>query len=114
MRISDWSSNVCSSDLFPHGQVIFERVRDEADGLLLNAGAPARRLLGIADHVGRNTEEHRDVGSREFPAFDPLSILGRHRLGRVVHPLFENEALRSEEHTPELQSLIRTSYAFFC
>src|SRR3546814_13306394 len=66
----------------------------------------------------------RERGGREpflqpvppYPGTDPLE-LPRHALeiiDRRSHPLPPFEALRSEEHTSELQSLMRISYAVFC
>src|SRR3546814_8877400 len=86
MRISDWSSDVCSSDLFgrPH------------------QGDPGRRDGG-ADELDQLAEERHGPGAdaREAPACRGLWS----RSGR---------SLRSEEHTSELQSLMRISYAVFC
>src|SRR3546814_4187021 len=81
MRISDWSSDVCSSDLRP---------------------GPSQRAEGRAAPRGSST-----CGAAR-PAHD--SIQTRSPLAGdcaiVVH--------RSEEHTSELQSLMRISYAVFC
>src|SRR3546814_2879768 len=90
MRISDWSSDVCSSDLL---------VRIVADDFAVLA----RTRLGF---VGVDDEEARAVGARllrhEAP-FEP----GREARAAAA-------AQRSEEHTSELQSLMRISYAVFC
>src|SRR3546814_1409084 len=91
MRISDWSSDVCSSDLG-------DRLR-ELDHLrhIVGGDRPMRRLADIERlHVG-------PIG---------LGIVARdvpYRLGPLRRRLF-----RSEEHTSELQSLMRISYAVFC
>src|SRR3546814_7144260 len=89
MRISDWSSDVCSSDL-----------RDSSGGAALveiigHAGGPydpPLRLTAIDDD---------EVAVDEAPGRG--GEIGN-RLGHV----------RSEEHTSELQSLMRISYAVFC
>src|SRR3546814_10627762 len=92
MRISDWSSDVCSSDLgFGIGTVF--GVGDEAiavavHGREVEAGVGAG--LGCADLAV-------DIG------VEPAEHLARGHLG-----------MRSEEHTSELQSLMRISYAVFC
>src|SRR3546814_1134348 len=88
MRISDWSSDVCSSDLGdargrPEGWTRCGRYRLRA------VPAPRRPFRAAAP---------------AFPASDPPL---RHDRSRAA----EN---RSEEHTSELQSLMRISYAVFC
>src|SRR3546814_10856782 len=89
MRISDWSSDVCSSDLLvaaPGDQVIDLVVVDalQRDGVDLHLQAG---VLGGGEAVHHLVEL--------APAGDRLE-------------------LRSEEHTSELQSLMRISYAVFC
>src|SRR3546814_10620713 len=78
MRISDWSSDVCSSDL---AKTVRDRVR--------HARCTSRREDLVA---GRDQQDTRTV-----PYFH-LRVVGG----------------RSEEHTSELQSLMRISYAVFC
>src|SRR3546814_5553882 len=107
MRISDWSSDVCSSDL----------VRPIA------AVAVARRA---APFVGLRADRARSRGRRRAPAgrFDrPVdgADAADHRAGdgadnllRVEISRVEQGGDRSEEHTSELQSLMRISYAVFC
>src|SRR3546814_3709101 len=105
MRISDWSSDVCSSDLGHAGAVAaaggegfkrggegvgrgIDRLEAQCDpGLPAEAGVDARR-----QRVGDRMAEHGVVG---FGHGGPL-------------------CMRSEEHTSELQSLMRISYAVFC
>src|SRR3546814_1721633 len=92
MRISDWSSDVCSSDLQ-------QRIRiglGDAHALLLHLLRQARdrRLDLVLDlHL-------RDVGVGAF----------HEDRGDIRAPA----RARSEEHTSELQSLMRISYAVFC
>src|SRR3546814_6206717 len=88
LRISDWSSYVCSSDL--HGLGIAERV-DRA----LDVGHLA---LEAAQHVDDGVDL-ADVGEK--------LVAEALALGGAAHE-------RSEEHTSELQSLMRISYAVFC
>src|SRR3546814_1673846 len=92
MRISDWSSDVCSSDL-------------EAQRLV-DRDLQRRRLRPAAErqHHGKGGEaEHEDQArdTRQHAA-----------QGRPFDEA--EEAARSEEHTSELQSLMRISYAVFC
>src|SRR3546814_2326504 len=106
MRISDWSSDVCSSDL-----------GHEADF----GGAPhhvqygAPRLMG-----GGDVEEAELVRARRIIDLGLLDRIARVAQVDEVHAL-DHPAIgdveagdRSEEHTSELQSLMRISYAVFC
>src|SRR3546814_9567583 len=95
MRISDWSSDVCSSDLF-RGQ----------DGAAPTAGRPAVRR-DEAPHQGRRCERAAE-GRR-------LAVLDRVRDRRAISQMVAQAGgrRRSEEHTSELQSLMRISYAVF-
>src|SRR3546814_4916480 len=91
MRISDWSSDVCSSDL-----VSALRVRRNI--------VQAARLTALAfdtEHAERPQEFWDYSEERGFTVKDGARLI---------------EALqkRSEEHTSELQSLMRISYAVFC
>src|SRR3546814_3825348 len=81
MRISDWSSDVCSSDLSA-------RVKIEG-----------KRVVGSINLVGARFD---DIVLPEYketidPGSPPIHLMSR-----------------SEEHTSELQSLMRISYAVFC
>src|SRR3546814_6869382 len=120
MRISDWSSDVCSSDLVdeifdladrpaPHVLVAVRHLRrrtgmnrDRLSGVELDAVAP-RREDGLDDGEDGRMLDQR--GGTFRASEQPPEPLGR----RAVET-----ALRSEEHTSELQSLMRTSYAVFC
>src|SRR3546814_5223152 len=110
MRISDWSSDVCSSDLF------FEWC--EANGPALLAGDEAAQVHAIRHSVEAKA---RIVAAdeRETSGVRALLNLG-HTFGHALEAetgfsdrLLHGEA-RSEEHTSELQSLMRISYAVFC
>src|SRR3546814_10789305 len=104
MRISDWSSDVCSSDLRARllqrsqhrRQVLAQRqlVQRPARAAL----APGRLELRVK---GRR---HRVAGVGVQGVVVEVAGQHAHRVGR----------LRSEEHTSELQSLMRISYAVFC
>src|SRR3546814_1982527 len=100
MRISDWSSDVCSSDLNCCGAAgtYFVSQPDMADRLLehkLDALAAAKPDYLVSSNIGCTL--HIAAGLRRRGLTVP-----------VLHPL------RSEEHTSELQSLMRISYAVFC
>src|SRR3546814_7416951 len=102
MRISDWSSDVCSSDLQGLGVADVGEVGGEAAGLdELRAGAaPALHAEG---DDGAAALRHEAA---------PQRMVGMLRQIGVQHP--GHRGLRSEEHTSELQSLMRISYAVFC
>src|SRR3546814_5942543 len=91
MRISDWSSDVCSSDLS----------RDPGtdnrhqESVILNA-----RISALKERIERyNAQPRREFVGPSAQEVDYAEYV---------------EAWRSEEHTSELQSLMRISYAVFC
>src|SRR3546814_3550315 len=134
MRISDWSSDVCSSDLVvrrapeshhrvPHvlveraaagidrrghkGKVVIEEIGGVTRRETLAGGGEAddvgehhgnRALLGLDSALAEADEAH-DQAPRHV-GLEPAQA-GKH-------------GVRSEEHTSELQSLMRISYAVFC
>src|SRR3546814_9022394 len=136
MRISDWSSDVCSSDLQDRGRhdrdhhCVLDRHKAAKGppGQRLHAGSRAgariegleldkgkARVLAAAGEVEATHRHHRRDVLR-LVLQQVVAHLGQHRLralhagiGRQLH-LDE----RSEEHTSELQSLMRISYAVFC
>src|SRR3546814_7121721 len=96
MRISDWSSDVCSSDLGMADGVIYH----DADGR--ECFQKAEVVIMACNGVG-TPRILLNSRSPQFP--DGLA----NRSGLVGKNL-----MRSEEHTSELQSLMRISYAVFC
>src|SRR3546814_3226991 len=100
MRISDWSSDVCSSDLrHPTGLAAHEEGR---------AYVP-RRKGGAHAHVGADGKA-RAHGLRSARFASRASAPAGH-----ASPICAiRRPSRSEEHTSELQSLMRLSYAVFC
>src|SRR3546814_8243965 len=93
MRISDWSSDVCSSDIIRHALAgrwrqlrAFQR---QQIALVRDAAGKACQVAIAADHAMAGCDD-------------------RERIAAV------GSADRSEEHTSELQSLMRISYAVFC
>src|SRR3546814_8972320 len=95
MRISDWSSDVCSSDLHLKRLGI-----DLPDQVEIDEAVVDRR--------------HQRVGAgREVAREDVVSA---RRIGDQIVGAFgeARDLFRSEEHTSELQSLMRISYAVFC
>src|SRR3546814_8867829 len=105
MRISDWSSDVCSSDLPPSGDA---RAAPRLHIELRHVGARAAARIGHveADSQGRAVL-HLKIGVGEAGIGQAMAE-GEKRL-HALHRI-----PRSEEHTSELQSLMRSSYAVFC
>src|SRR3546814_3635633 len=106
MRISDWSSDACSSDLLNYCRIEkSEAIHSELavlglDGSCLQAGLDAGGLRcggGVYLRGG-------------FHALDTVNLVG----ATIGGDLDCDDATRSEEHTSELQSLMRISYAVFC
>src|SRR3546814_10001283 len=125
MRISDWSSDVCSSDLrltciqlvepICHGsrrhiirstwryveiQIPSGAPRHQGNHFLRLSNRLGSVALGVLECLVENTLNHRTDGR--------ISC-GREVLGKLTLIV-----TRSEEHTSELQSLMRISYAVFC
>src|SRR3546814_6720389 len=96
MRISDWSSDVCSSDLEPAGGVEVAECVGEVGDERGHRGGFERR--GLAQ---------RCTGHPARDRVEQVAVVVRWLDGASDQP-------RSEEHTSELQSLMRISYAVFC
>src|SRR3546814_7633848 len=117
MRISDWSSDVCSSDLISHAEeALLPPAGEGLDSLRLRAATPHRE--------GEYHQHDKDRHDDERPAWPLATGAARRRLragvrihdrkrrlGRAQRPLTVAQHQRSEEHTSELQSLMRISYA---
>src|SRR3546814_2849298 len=103
MRISDWSSDVCSSDLRPLAEkagVTIGMAMTEKQG-----GSDVRANATCAEPIGGG-RAFRLTGHKWFcsaPMSDAFLTLA-----------YTKKGLRSEEHTSELQSIMRISYAVFC
>src|SRR3546814_1600588 len=105
MRISDWSSDVCSSDLRRCRKSVsrgcrggakpaaFVRCKRERNCWVRRLPLPFARAEGLGERFG--------TGCTVSALFLPL-------------PRLERREERSEEHTSDLQSLMRISYAVFC
>src|SRR3546814_2830495 len=114
MRISDWSSYVCSSDLLVehHARVGQPRQIGEAGGPAIERRAqflaqPAQRLRMLRQ---QGEAPGQGIGGGLVPGKDHrLHLLADLAVGAVAAVVE-----RSEEHTSELQSLMRISYAVFC
>src|SRR3546814_4246512 len=111
MRISDWSSDVCSSDLYRKGLGFSRYLRAS------QLTSPPSSVNGFC--LSRPTSDTHVM----LPTIDSLapwrSNSSQNRVGDhwTARPQDESARLgptRSEEHTSELQSLMRTSYSVFC
>src|SRR3546814_3656948 len=135
MHISDWSSDVCSSDLSKGRPCLNRRKKTSASTSSARteegAGMTAARKTALVVAPGRGTYGKAELGSiarlhgarfadriadfdaqrraRGQPTVTDLD--GAERFSIKVHMRGD---VRSEEHTSELQSLMRHSYAVFC
>src|SRR3546814_2242779 len=130
MRISDWSSDVCSSDLPgvglisppPHHDIY--SIEDLAQLIfdLKNANREARINVKLVSEAGVGT-----IAAGVAKAKADVILISGHDGGTGASPIssirhagmpwelgLAETHQRSEEHTSELQSLMRTSYAVFC
>src|SRR3546814_3100178 len=119
MRISDWSSDVCSSDL----PTLLVRSGEQASFL---AGGefpvPVPQVSGSGNTL---SIQYKEFGVRL--SVTPFVLSKEHIVLKIAPEVSELDynngvqlqgyvvpGLRSEEHTSELQSLMRISYAVFC
>src|SRR3546814_1288866 len=132
MRISDWSSDVCSSDL--EARVVTGAAGDDVNALHQRQDAARSRAERGFEHVIAEQPLGERVGQRPrllvdflehvMRVFAALDGIGRQR--RLMHRALDALIVdipdrhtimanlgRSEEPTPELQSLMRSTYAVF-
>src|SRR3546814_10220664 len=114
MRISDWSSDVCSSDLI-HGEFL-KALGTPSLFTTLSIDQSAKAIAACRMgywHAGRNHIDDSDVailfGSNPLISHSAGGFLVSDPVKRVKRAV--ERGLRSEEHTSELQSLMRLSYA---
>src|SRR3546814_5254328 len=133
MSISDWSSDVCSSDLvrpevmgigpiaaIPKALKQAGLTKDQLDWIELNEAFAAQSLAVIRDSE-LDPDKVNPLGGA-IALGHPLGATGAVRTATIVHGLRRRQqkygmvtmCIRSEEHTSELQSLMRSSYAVFC
>src|SRR3546814_4968218 len=113
MRISDWSSDVCSSDL-PKSNATYA-AWDQAKAFVKRSGsqpvplhlrnAPTKLMKQMGYHEGYRYAHDEPNGYAAGQTYFPEG---------VARPGWYQPTDRSEEHTSELQSLMRISYAVFC
>src|SRR3546814_3068312 len=107
MRISDWSSDVCSSDLTV---LNFRRLRDE--GRLTLYPQPIMGIRGPEPRLAKAEFLMRMRMRDGYQSLPPDTVETLEYFG--LTPELDAFSARSEEHTSELQSLMRISYAVFC
>src|SRR3546814_1082259 len=109
MRISDWSSDVCPSDLPQHqpagNLVLFHHLLDR-DGGGDDQGHARIMPLAMARRAFQQRLDVRNAGNLRH-AQHVVDVAAQRDQRTAAAP-------RSEEHTSELQSLMRISYAVFC
>src|SRR3546814_6751411 len=137
MRISDWSSDVCSSDLPPIGEALaldaFQglvhalHVLDTKGSALVVAEIELRQIalqVGRANMVVGAIDAALEQGEVALNGVG-VGVAAHVLVNAVIDALMVGElgaedavlarvVARSEEHTSELQSLMRISYAVFC
>src|SRR3546814_5731088 len=105
MRISDWSSDVCSSDLAAVHAALAEPARI---GRGPTDSEPQRQRRDERDQQGEREKQPMALRQSRKPHLAALRTVIRAETVRLA------PGWRSEEHTSELQSLMRISYAVFC
>src|SRR3546814_6634655 len=121
MRISDWSSNVCSSDLTGgdyNGKQLGDKMNDNAlvadivtTWAKLGEGRPTLCYCVDRAHAQKVCDRFLSAG---IPAEYIDMNTESHDRRKIQERLESGQTKRSEEHTSELQSLMRISYAVFC
>src|SRR3546814_1476650 len=101
MRISDWSSDVCSSDL----KSAAVRLRADGHNVIETREPGGTPLAENLRAMILNADNDMDTTTQ-------LLLLNAARRSHIQQVILPN--IRSEEHTSELQSLMRISYAVFC
>src|SRR3546814_7849392 len=110
MRISDWSSDVCSSDLAQRLRMA-HRLADVVAPLQPHQRIANRQEIFADDHQPRFGQQEMDVRDA---AMQRIFDRDHRAIGAAILHGFDRVGERSEEHTSELQSLMRNSYAVFC
>src|SRR3546814_7093548 len=116
MRISDWSSDVCSSDLYNQTDDLnfvsgyfggYPWHYLTADALVSIAGTLESRLTNFAPLFDEFLTNCKD-------SVLEMEVATLYHVKKAIQPGRKFPEVRSEEHTSELQSLMRISYAVFC
>src|SRR3546814_5877385 len=111
MRISDWSSDVCSSDLIG---LTAELLGPQDVGQVVEQAVHEGDLAAVIECAGEVDVLRDHHPRRHFEAVGQLEDgRAQQHVQQKLDPL-DGPVSRSEEHTSELQSLMRISYAVFC
>src|SRR3546814_7359177 len=127
MRISDWSSDVCSSDLLAN-EIDSAACESLRQNRILRSVTPAafdrwfdetvfsQRCFKKASLVEMSglRERLREAVGAEVRYLEEAAIIESDVRSLTSEFILEKTGFRSEEHTSELQSLMRISYAVFC
>src|SRR3546814_2102846 len=126
MRISDWSSDVCSSDLVKE-KLLAGGILDKFSEAYTEVDKQARqgKIAAVREGaVASLTDEEKAIAGDLFKSLEADVVRGNilkgtrridGRTTKDIRPIVaEVGVLRSEEHTSELQSLMRSSYAGLC
>src|SRR3546814_2188644 len=115
MRISDWSSDVCASDL---QDAKVQRLQWSGKigtiGIRIDHGASGWEVEGISDADLVVSQSLRPGDAIVEIDGTAVADLAEREVLTLLHGEIGSPVVRSEEHTSELQSLMRISYAFFC
>src|SRR3546814_3596567 len=109
MRISDWSSDVCSSDLLSHPPCRHRRQENLRPFQLAHRMPPLSMACSSPRSASLRSTRYRMFIAASAPWEAQMNRLCEQCLSRRIA-----SPARSEEHTSELQSLMRISYAVFC
>src|SRR3546814_9913360 len=111
MRISDWSSDVCSSDRLGLAALLRADARVRAGGV----DEGQQRKFEALGHLHQPQRLAVALGARHAEVAAHLGLgVAALLVADDHHAAAADAAQRSEEHTSELQSLMRISYAVFC
>src|SRR3546814_6970159 len=119
MRISDWISDVCSSDLIDSVEGPAVPLGDQLQFVLGFREGYIENALALADPFEQELQRNGGL-ARARATFVQVHAVGVEAAAEnVIQPLAASGnargfIVRSEEHTSELQSLMRISYAVFC
>src|SRR3546814_10175920 len=120
MRISDWSSDVCSSDLWYNNQASLNNAQWRVDGDGILRVVVSAKDPGVPNWLdtsgypsGAIQGRWTDCNAQPVPSVRKVAVAEvRASLPAETHSISPEE--RSEEHTSELQSIMRITYAVFC
>src|SRR3546814_1882782 len=112
MRISDWSSDVCSSDLAEARKALGRPGSRFASIALKASVAPTLMAQGKTGFARQFLEEALELAKSVHGEGSGLAALPALPMAEMLYEC--DNTGRSEEHTSELQSLMRSSYAVCC